>query len=80
MCVFHTKHFFSWEITKAIILLQSKLEGELATEEGVVGSGHLVYSGFGQEYHHPRWWGSFSSKLVALVAPQTTVHPLSSSS
>ncbi|XP_020946365.1 myomegalin isoform X3 [Sus scrofa] len=34
MCMFHTKHVLSWEITKAILFLQSELESDLVPEGG----------------------------------------------
>ena len=59
MCRFHAKHIFSWEMTKVILVLPSKLESELAPEEGAVGSGHLVCSGCEQRSGH-RWCGKVS--------------------
>lgn len=63
MCMCHTKHSFSWEITRVITLLQNELESELAPEEGVVGSGHrLQWLWAGMSLHQEvgsfplTWW------------------------
>ena len=56
MCLFYAKHIFSWEMTKVILFLPSKMESELAPEEGVVGSGRLVCSGFEQRPDHRLCW------------------------
>ena len=52
LCTFHTKHWSPWGMTKAILLLSSELESELAPEAGAAGSGHLVCSFFEQRPDH----------------------------
>lgn len=66
MC--HTKHFFSWEFTRVITLLQNEPESELAPEEGVAGSGHQGAAALGGHVTTPGG-GELPSNLVVAVAP-----------
>ena len=68
LCTFHTKHWSPRGMTKAILLLSSELESELAPEERAAGSGHLVCSALSRDLT-TGGVGRFHSNLGAPAAP-----------